>query len=113
MRDNAEEFTQELYSTLHDKLLQLPHYTMVFPTHHGQDVSSIDGAFYSTIQQSKNLPWLDIPKPEFIQKVVAKTLPRPMNYRRIIAINKGEIGLSQSEVPDLEIGPNRCAVDAS
>ena len=108
-----EEFTEELYATLHKKLLQLPHYTMVFPTHHGQDVAPVDGAFYSTIQQSKNLPWLDIPKPEFIQKVVAKTLPRPMNYRKIIAVNKGELGLVLTEVPDLEIGPNRCAVDAN
>ena len=113
LRDQAEEFTEELYETLHEKLLQLPHYTMVFPTHHGQDAKSKDGAYYSTIQQSTRLPWLDISKEEFIAKVVAKTLPRPMNYRRIIAVNKGELKLVVSDVPDLEIGPNRCAVDAS
>ena len=113
LRDKAEEFTEELYNTLHRKLLQLPHYTMVFPTHNGQDVESKDNAFYSTVQQSKNLPWLDISKNEFVSKVVAKTLPRPMNYRKIIAVNKGEIKLTLSEVPDLEIGPNRCAVDAN
>ena len=44
LRDQAEEFTEELYETLHEKLLQLPHYTMVFPTHHGQDAKSKDGA---------------------------------------------------------------------
>jgi len=109
----AEEFTEELYETLHEKLLQLPHYTMVFPTHHGVDVDAIDGAFYSTIQKSKNLPWLDIPKEEFVPKIIEKTLPRPMNYRKIIAVNKGELELILSDVPDLEIGPNRCAVDAS
>ncbi len=113
LRDKAEEFTEELYATLHEKLLSLPHYTMVFPTHHGQNVESSNGAFYSTIQQSKNLPWLDIPKKDFVEKVVSKTLPRPMNYRKIIAINKGEIPMALSEVPDLEIGPNRCAVDGS
>ena len=113
LRDKAEEFTEELYETLHEKLLRLPHYTMVFPTHHGMDVKSSDGAFYSTIQQSKNLPWLDIPKEEFVPKIIEKTLPRPMNYRKIIAVNKGELELILSDVPDLEIGPNRCAVDAS
>lgn len=113
LRDNAKEFTEELYTTLHEKLLSLPHYTLVFPTHHGQNVESSNGAFYSTIQQSKNLPWLDIPKTEFVQKVVSKTLPRPMNYRKIIEINKGAIPLALSDVPDLEIGPNRCAVDGS
>ncbi len=113
LRDKAEEFTEELYETLHEKLLRLPHYTMVFPTHHGMDVKSSDDAFYSTIQQSKNLPWLDIPKEEFVPKIIEKTLPRPMNYRKIIAVNKGELELILSDVPDLEIGPNRCAVDAS
>lgn len=113
LRDNAVEFTRELYVTLHEKLLLLPHYTMVFPTHHGQDAESQDGSFFSTIQQSKKLPWLDISKEEFIQKIVDKTLPRPINYRKIIAINKGEIPLAINEIPDLEIGPNRCAIDAS
>jgi glyoxylase-like metal-dependent hydrolase (beta-lactamase superfamily II) len=113
LRDKAEEFTEELYQSLHEKLLCLPHYTMVFPTHHGQEVKPADGAFYSTVQQSKNLPWLDISKEEFIAKVVEKALPRPMNYQKIIAVNKGEVELRTSEVPDLEIGPNRCAVDAS
>ena len=113
LRDEAEAFTEELYVTLHEKLLLLPHYTMVFPTHHGQNVESNDGAFFSTIQQSKKLPWLDISKEEFVKRIVEKTLPRPINYRKIIAINKGEITINVEEIPDLEIGPNRCAVDAN
>jgi glyoxylase-like metal-dependent hydrolase (beta-lactamase superfamily II) len=113
LRDKAEEFTDELYNSLHNKLLSLPHYTMVFPTHHGENVESNQEAFVSTIQQSKKLPWLDISKQDFVQKVVSITLPRPMNYRKIITVNKGELKLIHSEIPDLEIGPNRCAVDVS
>ena len=113
LRDNAEEFTEELYDSLHNKLLKLPHYTMVFPTHHGENVQSKNDAFYSTIHQSKKLPWLDILKQEFIKKVVAITRPRPMNYRKIITVNKGALKLVHSEIPDMEIGPNRCAVDAN
>ncbi len=113
LRDRAEEFTQDLFNTLHDKILKLPDTTVVFPTHHGQDVDPINEAFYSTIEQSKKLPWLDISKQEFIRKVVAITLPRPMNYQKIISINKGELELKYSEISDLEIGPNRCAIDAN
>ncbi|MDH3277206.1 MAG: rhodanese-like domain-containing protein [Nitrosopumilus sp.] len=113
LRDNAEEFTEDLYNTLHNKLLTLEDSTMVFPTHHGEDVKSINDAFYSTIQKSQKLPWLDISKQDFVNKVVAITRPRPMNYRKIITVNKGELKLVQSEIPDLEIGPNRCAIDAS
>ena len=112
LRNKADEFAGELYDTLHNKLLCLPHQTMVFPTHHGEGAESTDGAFYSTIEKSKKLPWLDIPKQEFVKRVASIAVPRPMNYRRIISINKGEIGLNPSEIPDLEIGPNRCAVDS-
>ena len=111
LRDKAEEFTEQLYKTLHEKLLNLPDETLMFPTHHGENVEAIDDAFYSTVEKSKNLPWLDIPKEEFIKKVVAITLPRPMNYQKIIAVNKGEQDLVVPQVPDLEIGPNRCAID--
>lgn len=110
LRDKADEFAGELYNTLHNKLLLLPGQTMVFPTHHGEDVPSINDAFYSTIEKSKNLAWLDLSKQEFVSKVVAITIPRPTNYRKIISINKGEISLNPAEIPDLEIGPNRCAV---
>jgi len=112
LRDQAEEFAGELYNTLHNKLLRLPQQTLVFPTHHGESVESSNGAFYSTIEKSKKLPWLDISKSEFVKKVVSISLPRPMNYKKIISINKGEIGLVHSEIPDLEIGPNRCAIDS-
>ncbi|QUC65681.1 MBL fold metallo-hydrolase [Nitrosopumilus sp. K4] len=113
LRDQAEEFAEKLYATLHDKLLSLSEQCLVFPTHHGEGVLDTDGAFYSTIEKSKKLPWLDLAKQEFINKVVAITVPRPMNYRKIIAINKGEVPLNITEIPDLEIGPNRCAVDSS
>lgn len=112
LRDKAEEFTGELYNTLHEKLLKLDDSTRVFPAHHGEEVKPQNDVFSSTISESKRLPLLDLPKPEFIEKVVAVTLPRPMNYRKIISINKGELELVNTEVPDLEIGPNRCAINA-
>ena len=112
LRDNAEEFAEQLYNTLHKRLLILPEKTMVFPTHHGENVESVNNAFYSTIGKSKNLPLLDISKQEFLKKVVSMVAPRPMNYQKIIAINKGEVELIQSDIPDLEMGPNRCAVNS-
>ncbi|PIN82519.1 MAG: sulfurtransferase [Nitrosopumilales archaeon CG11_big_fil_rev_8_21_14_0_20_33_24] len=113
LRDNAEEFTEDLYNSLHNKLLKLSDNTMVFPTHHGEDVKSVNNGFYSTIKQSKKLPWLDISKQEFVRKVIAITRPRPMNYKKIIMVNQGELELIHSEIPDMEIGPNRCAVDVN
>ena len=113
LRDNAEDFAEQLYNTLHKKLLTLPEKIMVFPTHHGEKAESVNDAFYSTIKESKNLPWLNIPKQEFFKKVVSMTTPRPLNYQKIIAVNKGEVELIPSDIPDLEIGPNRCAVNST
>lgn len=113
LRDQVDEFTKELYDTLHNKLLQLPDDTLVFPTHQSTKAKPIHNAYVSTISQSKKLPWLDISKDEFISKVKAITVPRPMNYQKIININKGVLELVDSDIPDMEIGPNRCAVDVS
>ena len=66
LRDKAVEFAGELHNTLHNKLLSLPQDTMVFPTHHGEGVKTVNDAFYSTIEKSKRLPWLDLSKQEFV-----------------------------------------------
>ena len=110
LRDNAEDFAFDLYDSLHNKLLKLPPETKVFPTHHGPSVASENGAFLTTIGRTKKHEVLKLSKEDFVKQVVRIAAPRPMNYQRIIQINKGSIPLTQSEVPDLEIGPNRCSI---
>ena len=53
---------------------------------------------------------LKLSKEEFVKQVIGVTLPRPMNYQKIIQINKGSIPLVTEEIPDLELGPNRCSI---
>lgn len=110
LRDNAEEFALDLYDSLHNKLLKLSDDTIVFPTHHGESVIPRNGVFSTTIAKTKEHEVLNLPKEEFVQKVVWITVPRPMNYQKIIQINKGSIPLTLSDVPDLELGPNRCSI---
>lgn len=110
LRDMAEEFAAQLYDSLHDKLLKLSPDTIVFPTHHGESVISTKGVFSTTIGKTKRHEILNLSKEEFVQRVVDVTVPRPMNYQKIIQINKGSIPLVASDVPDLELGPNRCSI---
>jgi len=110
LRDNAEEFALELYDSLHNKLLKLPSDTIVFPTHHGPLVNSVNGVFSTTIEKTKQHGVLKLSKEEFVKQVVSIVVPRPMNYQKIIQINKGSIPLTPSDVPDLELGPNRCSI---
>ena len=112
LRDKAESFTDQLHDSL-QKLLSLTHNVLVLPAHRGEDVPSRKGAFYSTIHQASHLPLLDVSKEEFVTKVASNVIPRPMNYQKIIQVNKGALELVSDEVPDMEMGPNRCAVNAT
>jgi len=53
---------------------------------------------------------LQISKEEFVKKVVGMIPPRPMNYQKIIQINKGSLSFTANDIPDLELGPNRCSI---
>ncbi|NOJ32832.1 MAG: sulfurtransferase [Candidatus Nitrosocosmicus sp.] len=110
LRDKAKEFAGELYDSLHSKLLRLPPYVIVFPAHRGQTVKPENGVFSTTIGKAKKHEILQLSKEEFIKKVIEMTPPRPMNYQKIIQINKGSLSFTANEIPDLEIGPNRCSI---
>ncbi|MGQ0605359.1 MAG: MBL fold metallo-hydrolase [Candidatus Nitrosotenuis sp.] len=111
LRDQAEEFATKLYDTIHNKILKFEDDVKIFPTHHGEGINPTkDGIFYTTVQNAKKLPLLDLGQAEFVTKVVSITTPRPMNYSMIIKINKGMIPISPVQIPDLEMGPNRCSI---
>lgn len=113
LRDQAEEYANNLFDTIHNKLLKLPTDAKIFPTHHGDGVKPTEnGVFYTTSQLAKTLPLLDLDKQQFVSKVVSIATPRPMNYSMIIKVNKGVIPFESSMVPDLEMGPNRCSIQA-
>ncbi|TBR25358.1 MAG: MBL fold metallo-hydrolase [Candidatus Nitrosotenuis sp.] len=111
LRDQVEEYATKLYDTLHNKLLKFSDDVKIFPTHHGEGVRPAEnGTYYTTVGMAKKLPLLDLDKEAFVSKVVSITTPRPMNYSMIIKINKGTIPVSPMQIPDLEMGPNRCSI---
>lgn len=111
LRDQVEEYATELYDTLHNKLLKFSDNAKIFPTHHGEGVKPTEsGIYYTTVENAKKLPLLDLDQTAFVSKVVSITTPRPMNYSMIIKINKGVIPVSPMQIPDLEMGPNRCSI---
>ncbi len=111
LRDMVEEFAANLYHTLHNKLLALPEDAKIFPTHHGDGIRPTqNGVYYTTVKAAKTLPLLDLSEADFVAKVASITTPRPMNYSVIIKINRGTIPISPMQIPDLEMGPNRCSI---
>lgn len=113
LRNMADKFAEDLHNTLHKKLLLLPNETLVLPAHHGADVTSQDGVFCTDIGKTKHLAILELPHDQFIRKIVSTTLPKPMNYEKIIQINKSSQQVPVLDVANLEIGPNRCSISAT
>jgi glyoxylase-like metal-dependent hydrolase (beta-lactamase superfamily II)/rhodanese-related sulfurtransferase len=111
LRDQAEEYATKLYDTLHNKLLKFSDETKIFPTHHSEGIKPTEnGIYYTTVKMARSLPLLDLSQSDFVNKVVSITTPRPMNYSMIIKVNKGTIPVSPMQIPDLEMGPNRCSI---
>ncbi len=110
LRDNAKEFAEDLYDTLHHKLLALPEETLVLPAHHGEQSGYKNSVYQTTLRDAKKMLMLGLSHDKFIDKVMSTTLPRPMNYEKIIQINKSLQQVPTLDVANLEIGPNRCAI---
>lgn len=111
LRDKADEFSHDLYHSLHNKIFKLPSDTYIYPTHHGESTKPNDNHIYNTILQiaGKN-KMLNLSEEEFVKEVIQISVPRPKNYSRIIQINKGTIPLIPEEISNLELGPNRCSI---
>jgi len=86
---------------------------MILPAHFNASSISLKHAvpIADTIGSlKKKVKLLSMDKNEFVH-LVTDTLPtRPMNYKTIIDINKRILTFDHLQMPDLEAGPNSCAV---
>jgi len=110
LRDKAREFANDLYDTLH-LLLQLPGDVNVLPGHYSND-EYLTKSVGTNIDKIRTFSILNLNKQEFVDKVVGIEMPKPMNYEKIIMINKGSEAIDRTNIPYLELGPNRCAIAA-
>ncbi|MDQ3976814.1 MAG: MBL fold metallo-hydrolase, partial [Thermoproteota archaeon] len=116
LRDKAEEFSEDLYNSYHNRILKdFPDDTIVLPTHFNSGVISLEHGkpIYETLGTiKKRLKLLSENKDEFVKHLVGAITARPSNYKTIIEINKNMIPCDQIEMGDLEAGPNSCALKA-
>lgn len=111
LRDKANEFAFDLFGTM-QWLISLPSNIVVLPGHHGEGIDATRGVS-TTIENARKFPILQLSEKEFVDKVTRTVLPRPMNYEKIIHLNKLAGQIRKNDISDLEMGPNRCAISAS
>ncbi len=110
----AEDWVQDLRTTLYDKYVQLSDELVVLPAHFGK-ISEMneDGVVKASLKElyEKN-EGLQVENESEFRKMVTENLPpQPNAYQEIRQTNMGKIDPNEEEKREMEIGPNRCAVN--
>jgi glyoxylase-like metal-dependent hydrolase (beta-lactamase superfamily II)/rhodanese-related sulfurtransferase len=113
LREEANKYAKLLYQTYHQKIVNLPENTLILPAHfnatsialkHAEPISETIGSL------KKKIKLLSMNEDEFVHHITDTLPSRPMNYKTIIEINKRILPFDDMQMPDLEAGPNSCAV---
>ena len=113
LREDAKNSAGRLYDTYHQKIAMLPDNTVVLPAHFNLNTVALKHSipiFGTIVSLKQKIKISGINKDEFIKYVTDALPPRPMNYTTIISINKKMLPYDEGQMPDLESGPNSCAI---
>lgn len=112
LHDRLEEFAKMLYITYQNKIITLPDDTTVLPSHYNSFFHH-QKPIYNLIKNIKEkLSSISNSEKDFMEFLVSNVPPQPLNYRRIVSINKNMNLCSMYELMELESGPNSCGISA-
>jgi len=109
----AYEFANDLYDSLNYKIVNLQSDMNVLPAHNGKiELKDINNPLEVKLSQIKKFDYFALSKQDFVNKIVnqANKTEQPAIYQRIIQINSGFEFIIENQIPDLEMGSNKCAV---
>lgn len=110
----AEDWVGDLRETLYDRYKQLAQDLIVLPAHFGSNKEiNDDGQILAKLgdlyQENEGLNMQD--EEEFRRAVSENLPPQPNSYQEIRHTNMGKITPENEEQREMEIGPNRCAIN--
>jgi len=91
----TEQNARELYRSLHQKILTLPDFVEIYPTHFSGSVcgKGMSGKASSTIAFEKRFnPLLSLSEDEFVATISKDVGPKPQHMMNIILRNQGRAG---------------------
>ncbi|HEY0580093.1 MAG TPA: MBL fold metallo-hydrolase [Candidatus Nitrosocosmicus sp.] len=110
LHGKTDEFAHNLFNTYQQKILILPDEAIILPSHYS-GIFEHERPIYDTVKSIKqNINLLSASENDFVKFVNENIPPRPMNYDRIISINKQLISCDEIEQNDIEVGPNACGI---
>ena len=111
LAERAEEFSHNLYRSLHERVLTLPDDALILPGHYGDSVrvhaDQPVGAKLGELRAT--LAPLGFDEDSFVAWAGTRITDRPPNYVEIIQANMGRSDLAAPMLEHLEFGPNRCS----
>ncbi|MHA1984970.1 MAG: MBL fold metallo-hydrolase [Candidatus Hodarchaeales archaeon] len=113
LANKAVEFAYDLHNSLHKKIKNLPNNMQVVPAHHSKiAIEHLESALRTVLTEVKTFDYFDLNEQEFVDKVVSQTnkTERPTIYEKIIRINSGAEFVIDNQIPELEMGSNKCAI---
>lgn len=110
LHNKAQEYTTNLYQTYQQKIFNLSDNTIVLPTHYSESFEHnipITNTLKSIKQKLENIAHSEN---SFSDYVLSNIPPQPMNYDKIVKINRNLISCETVLYRDLEAGPNSCGI---
>ena len=110
----AEDWVADLRNTLYSRYKELSDELVVLPAHFSKiselaDDGQVSARLGDLFARNSGLQVED--EAEFRKMVTEDLPPQPNAYQEIRQTNMGKITPSQEEQQEMEIGPNRCAVE--
>lgn len=109
LHDKVDEFSRTLFLT-YKKLSSLPDNTIVLPSHYSKSMKHEDPIFKTIGEIKAYVRAFKMDEDEFISYVTSSIPPQPMNYKRILQLNKDLLLCNRLHLDDLEAGPNSCGI---
>jgi glyoxylase-like metal-dependent hydrolase (beta-lactamase superfamily II)/rhodanese-related sulfurtransferase len=109
LHDKVDEFSRTLFLT-YKKLSSLPDNTIVLPSHYSKSMKHEDPIFKTIGDINADVRAFRMDEDEFISYVTSSIPPQPMNYKRILQLNKDLLLCNRLHLDDLEAGPNSCGI---
>lgn len=111
LHDKVEEFSRTLFLT-YKKLASLHDDSIVLPSHYSKSMKHEDPIFKAMGEIKANVKAFRMNEDDFIKYVASSIPPQPMNYKRILRLNKDLLLCNNLQLDDLEAGPNSCGIQS-
>ena len=109
LHDKVDEFSRTLFLT-YKKLASLPNNVIVLPSHYSKSMKHEDPIFKTIGEIIAYVKAFRMDEDEFINYLASSIPAQPMNYKRILRLNKDLLLCNNIHLDDLEAGPNSCGI---